>query len=249
MRYSYQFLYLLLASALAFSCMGDPVVETMEREEDFDYVYSFSENEKQHWKWGFTAYPAERETNFAPEYSYTLTPEETGIKKPSIRVSGRNQGNGMFMYLYRKIEGLEPETTYQLSYLAEFASNTPRNSIGTGGSPGASVYLKAGAVAQNPYNIQKKAENGLYRLTAYDKGRQPELVNDMISLGNIGTGLSEFKYSMIKRSGSNQQTVTTGKNGELWLVIGTESAYEGVTTLFYTSVKIKATKTDLTASN
>lgn len=248
MRYLYQFLYLLLTSALAISCMGDPVVETMEAEEDFDYVYSFSENEKQHWNSGFTGYPVGRETSFAPEYSYTLTPEETGRKKPSMRVSGRNHGNGLFMYLYRKIDGLEPETTYQLSYMVELASNTPRNSVGTGGSPGASVYLKAGAVAQNPYKIQEKTQNALYRRTGFDEGSQAEPGDDMISLGNIGTELSEFKYSMIKRSASNQQTVTTGKNGELWLVVGTESAYEGVTTLFYTSVKVKATKTAL-ASN
>lgn len=238
-------LCILITTALAFSCMGDPVAEIHEKEQDYDYAFSFAENEKQHWKTGYASYPVGKEAGFAPEYSYTLTPEETGKKNPSIRISGQNHGNGLFMYLYRKIEGLEPETLYQLSYTVELASNAPRNSVGNGGSPGASVYLKAGALSHQPHKIQEMVENVFYWQPDFDKGLQEEPGKDMISLGNIGTDLPEFKYSMIKRTGSNQHSVTTSKNGELWVLVGTDSGYKGVTTLYITSVKVKATKIGL----
>lgn len=221
------------------------VVNVKPAEENFDYIFSFTEKEIQQWKADFANYPVGEEAFYKLNSGQVQTPAESGKVEPAYLMSGHNYGNNLFMYLYRKIDGLEPETTYTLYYSVELASNAPRNSVGVGGSPGASVYLKAGAVTQKPQLVQEKVKDVLFWRTEFDRGQLAEPGLDMVPLGNIGTDLNQFKYSHIQRSGSNPHAVTTNKQGELWFIIGTESGFAGKTTLYYTSIKVNATKTAL----
>lgn len=240
------FCFILLASlASAFissGCVSDSLVEIDQPEEGFDYVFSFTEDEDKEWKAGFADYPVGEEEFYELDFGYATVPEEAGEKKSGFFMSGNNHSDDLFMYLYHKIDGLEPETAYQLSFFLEMASNAPRNSVGIGGSPGASVYLKAGALPHEPERIKEDVGEVEYWRTGFDKGNQSESGTDMKVLGNVGTDLSEFKYTYIKRSAENLITVTTNEKGELWLILGTDSGFEGTTTVFYTSLKVRAAK-------
>lgn len=54
------------------------------------------------------------------------------------------------MYAYKKITHLKPNTRYQVSFSLVFASNVPKDTIGAGGAPGDSVYMKMGMISQKP---------------------------------------------------------------------------------------------------
>jgi hypothetical protein len=76
-----------------------------------------------------------------------------------------------------------------------------------------------------------------------DKGNQDQEGRDMINLGHIahpeladGTG-EEY---VIKSLGNEDRSFEfiTDANGGLWLVVGTDSGFEGLTTLYYSEISV-----------
>jgi hypothetical protein len=73
-----------------------------------------------------------------------------------------------------------------------------------------------------------------------DKGNQAESGEDMMAIGNVGVSPTTTQYTEIYRgnSSSNPFILTTNNLGEAWIIIGTDSGYEGTTTLYYTSLDL-----------
>ncbi|WP_381523487.1 hypothetical protein [Spirosoma soli] len=137
----------------------------------------------------------------------------------------------------KKLTGLQPNTDYKLVFDVELPSAYADNSVGIGGSPGSSVFLKAGASAVEP---KKQLKDDFYEINI-DKGSQSEGGRDAVLLGNIGAGEDVTDYKLITRSNTDDPlTARTNDKGELWLIVGTDSGYEGLTTLYYSSVKVTA---------
>jgi hypothetical protein len=108
--------------------------------------------------------------------------------------------------------------------------------VGIGGSPGASVFLKAGGSTVEPYSI---IENGEVIMNI-DKGNQSEGGSNMKILGTIGIPGNDFTYQLIKRDNlQSPLSVTSDSNGDLWVIIGTDSGFEGTTTLYYNAVEVR----------
>lgn len=161
------------------------------------------------------------------------TPLDTTRK--SLMLSSMNRSDDAFMYLKKKVTGLQPNTDYSLTFEVELASQYATNSVGIGGSPGSGVYLKAGATSVEP--IKEKKDN-FYSLNI-DKGAQATDGKDAITLGNVGTGDDVTGYKLITRSNTNKPfTARSSDKGELWLLVGTDSGFEGLTTLYYSSIKV-----------
>lgn len=165
-------------------------------------------------------------------------PNEIISSTPSLKIAGNNHSDDLFMYAYTKIAGLKPNTTYQAQFILEFASNAQAGSSGIGGSPGDSVYVKVGAVPEEPSRYVDEA--GLYRMNL-DKGNQAEGGKDMILMGDFGVDTHDEIYrlkSLSNRSDNtlDAYTVTTNDRGEVWLVFGTDSGYEGKTVVYYTNL-------------
>ncbi len=236
------FIIISCSAATLAGCSIDDIDAPEEKDLEFNYALHFSESEAQNWKAGFADYPAGEEEFYKLEWGFATVPPEAGEEKPSIRISGNNHSDDLFMFLYRKLDGLEPNTTYELRFKVELASNAPRNSVGVGGSPGSSVYLKAGALTTEPELIQDNTGEKPYLLTKFDKGNQSQGGKDMLVLGNIGTELEEFRYTFIERTHSTPLAVTTNEAGELWIMVGTDSGFEATTTLYYTAVKVQTIK-------
>ena len=238
------FLLFLLSYPLVIlvGCSEDSMEDLNGKDKEFNHVFNFSESEAQKWEAGFADYPVGEDEFYELESGYATVPEEAGEEKPAFMISGNNHSDDLFMFMYRKLDGLAPNTTYELLFKVEFASNAPRNSVGVGGSPGSSVYLKAGAVSSEPGLVQEEVGETTYWATNFDKGNQSQGGKDMLVLGNIGTELDEFRYTFVERTHSTPLTVTTNADGELWIIIGTDSGFEATTTLYYTTVKVKTTK-------
>lgn len=188
------------------------------------------------WQADFTDYSTQQ-SDMRFESSWTGLPKPLDGSRKAIKVSSMNRSDDVFMFLKKKLTGLKPDTDYALVFDVELASAYANNSLGIGGSPGGSVFLKAGATATEP---QKQLKSGFYELSI-DKGNQSEGGRDAVVLGTIGAGEDVTEYTLITRSNADKPfAARTNSAGELWLIVGTDSGFEGLTTLYYSRIQVTA---------
>ncbi len=201
---------------------------------------SFDFGEAQNgWEADFTDLPSTREDSsfYELKFAYTELPANLGSHK-SIMLSGNNHSDDLFMFIKKKVTGLMPNTSYNLVFEVELASNAPEGSVGAGGSPGESVYLKVGASEVEPKKI---VQSDRYVLNV-DKGNQSVAGENAINIGDISIPAGSTDYMLISRSNasSTNQSFLARSNydGEIWLIVGTDSGFEGTTTVYYTKVNV-----------
>ncbi|KTD10668.1 hypothetical protein Lgra_1634 [Legionella gratiana] len=227
------FLYFLVNTLSAFA-WNTPDIRT--------YKYTFSKAEN--FKVSYADYPKGQEQFFELQFKHNATlPHEINTQLHGLKISGNNHSDDLFMYAYKKVTGLKPNTNYHVSFSLEFASNAIGGSSGVGGSPGDSVYVKIGAVSKEP---QRYVDNNYYQIDL-DKGNQELDGKDMLLIGTIGVDTQDSIYRLKTLPYSPNEemqakianyTVTTNNHGEIWLVLGTDSGYESTTTIFYTNLSV-----------
>jgi hypothetical protein len=204
----------------------------------FSASYDFSEG-PDGWEADFADLPSNTGDSsfYELKFEYTDLPANLGAHK-SLMLSGNNHSDDLFMFIKTKVTGLIPNTSYNLVFDVELASNAPKGSVGVGGSPGESVFLKAGASEIEPKKI---VESYQYVLNI-DKGNQSVSGENAIVLGDISIPSGSTDYTLISRtnaSSSNEPFIAQSNNdGEIWLLVGTESGFEGTTTVYYTKINV-----------
>lgn len=202
----------------------------------FSYSFDFSASQDS-WHVDFTDFPAGIDSSaYELKFAYTDRPSNLGANKKSIMVSGNNHSGDLFMYMKRKITDLTPNADYTLVFEVELASNASEGTT-AGGSPGKNVFLKAGASTTEPKRV---IEDNQYALNV-DKGNLNESGEMAIVLGDIAVPYNTQGYTLINRnsaSNANPFIVRSNSKGEIWLIIGTDSGFEGPTTLYYTRVNV-----------
>jgi len=169
----------------------------------------------------------------------TSLPEPLDKKRTAFMLQSHNRSDDMFMFLKRKVNGLKANQTYTVVFNVELGTKYPAGGIGAGGSPGSSVYLKAGASTIEP---AKKLEDGFYHFNL-DKGAQSQEGKDLFVLGNISNGLDKEDYKIVQRDNAAKPVeVKADANGEIWLCVGTDSGYEGLTRLYYDKIRTTITE-------
>ncbi|MDX2152244.1 MAG: hypothetical protein SFV54_16015 [Bryobacteraceae bacterium] len=170
-------------------------------------------------------------------------PEEIGGNRRGYYLQGMNRSDDLFMFLKRPLttaDGLEPNTVYSVTIDIKLASNAPSNAIGVGGAPGEGVYLKAGLSLLEPVTTLR----GDYLGLSIDKGEQAVGGADAGIAGNIANGreptpgLADSPFVEISRVYHHPVLIKTDYRGTLWAMVGTDSAFEGLTTLYYTEIMI-----------
>lgn len=148
-------------------------------------------------------------------------------------IEGNNHSDDLFMYLKKKVSGLQPSTPYDVEIDVEFASQIPSGLVGVGGSPGDSVYVKAGVSAVEPAAV---ASDEFYLLNI-DKGNQATGGKDAVVLGTIAKPSNlPVGFELISLMTPQPISTVSDADGSLWLLVGTDSAFEATTTLYYTQV-------------
>ena len=191
------------------------------------------------WTGDFADYPLLADSNlYQLEYIRTTLPAPLNTSKYALKIAGTNRSDDLFMFIKRKMTGLIPNTTYQLQVQVDFASNAPTNAVGVGGPPGEAVYMKAGATIKEPNKIIIGSD---YRMNI-DKGNQSVPGVDMDKIGHIGVSDTTTEFTLINRNNTaNLFKITTDANGEVWVCIGTDSGFEGRTTLYYNQITLTFT--------
>lgn len=217
------------------SC-DSPNVDGYPKTVELEYTW---ENGDEGWEFGYADYPVGLTLNdslslYAMSYGHGNLPVEIQPAQKGMLLAGANRSDDLFMYMFAPVAGLMPRATYLLTFDLSIASNARTNAVGIGGAPGESVWIKAGAVSARP---ELTKLDGWYRMKL-DKGNQSSEGDDMIILGHAGVSDDTNDYELITRSSQVPMEAKAGDDGRLWLMIGSDSGFEGYTALYYAGLKV-----------
>ena len=159
-------------------------------------------------------------------------------------IQGFNYSDGLFMYLKRRLnsaDGIVAGQTYRINFTIIFASAVPTGCFGVGGSPGDNVYLKAGASPAEPLSLLGASSPPGFGMNV-DYGAQSQGGIAASVTGTIGNGtpcdLGPKPYISIQRTHQHTTLVNANSRGEIWLLVGTASGFEGETNLYYQRIDV-----------
>jgi hypothetical protein len=203
--------------------------------------YNFNEGDGG-WVAAFSDYGPE----FEMELDSGVAPLPDSLKRDGTgyRLTGMNRTDDLFMFLARRIDaddGIQAGQSYRVTYRIVFASDAPTGCAGIGGAPGEGVTLKAGVVSEEP---EVELVDGYWELTV-DKSNQASGGRDVWLVGDIANGIeceealdAGQPYAVVEREYRHDVDVAAGSNAELWLIVGTDSGFEGRTTLYYMEIDV-----------
>ena len=206
----------------------------MAQDAGAEFTYRFL-RDAEGWTAGFAALPVDHDRQlFELDSVYRALPD--GLHQSSgMFMQGHNRSADLFMYLKRQVDGLQPNTVYDVSVSLHLATNVQAGLVGIGGAPGESVFVKAGASTIEP--TASEDDNRHLRMNI-DKGNQAQGGADMVVIGDVAhsevTG-SEHRLKTLDNAGQPLSVETDG-NGRVWLIVGTDSGFEGLTAVYYARI-------------
>ena len=115
--------------------------------------------------------------------------------------------------------------------------------MGIGGSPGASVYVKIGASVDEP---AAGSDGQVWLRMNTDKGNQANEGAEMLNAGNLEHPQvldAEYRIKSLDNAGRPIQ-VTADEDGNVWLITGVDSGFEGLTKIYVTGLHYLLTATN-----
>lgn len=195
-------------------------------DETFDF-----ENSDQGFTGGFADYPEGEEEFYELDSNISDIPN---LDTKGFMLKGNNHSDDLLMYITRGFD-VSPNTAYTVDLTFKLATNVPGNMMGIGGSPGASVYVKAGA-ANIPF-VPELDDSGYLR-SNWDIGEQSNGGMDAVVVGNIEKKDSDDDSYQFKDFDA-QFEVTSDDNGKVYILLATDSGFEGITQIYFDDVIVK----------
>ena len=166
-------------------------------------------------------------------------------------LQGMNTSDDLFMFLKKPLsseDGIEAGAMYSVEILVELYSSARSGCVGIGGAPGESVYFKVGASMQEPVPILEDEDVRL----SVDKGNQASGGENAVVAGNIANGLectdeNQGQFVLIERRAELEEPVQATPSGDLWIFVGTDSGFEGTTSLYYSRIVAVLSRMEATA--
>jgi hypothetical protein len=194
------------------------------------------------WAAGFADYRAGEEAFMELDSGHRAVPAPVGPGRSGHFLSGNNHTDDLFMFIKGRLTGLSPGRTYRVRFAVEIATDVPADCGGVGGSPGQSVFLKAGASDVEPRAIADAS--GFLQMNV-DKGVQANPGAAALVLGTIeGTrpcagGQRIWELKTFDDPSTGSLTVRADGSGALWVFTGTDSAFEATTSIYITRVAVR----------
>lgn len=191
----------------------------------------------------FADYPPGQDAFYELDYAFEPLPEPLSARR-GVRLSGNNHSDDLAMLVKAPMGGLLPDTVYRLELEVEIASNVPSNCMGTGGSPGESVWIKLGASTEEPFAITEGDGSSAMKRLNIDYGVQGNSGADARIVGTMGNGhdCGSDDVPWTLRSLSTRGEVFAAKSdadGVLWLIAGTDSGFESRTDVYFTALRVR----------
>lgn len=211
--------------------------------------YDFAAGD-QGWEALFSDYAPDMTASMELDAGVRSLPSELGRPGTGYYLQAMNRSDDVFMLLYRHFgvsDGVTPGAEYLVSYRITMASDAPAGCAGIGGTPAEGVTLKAGAAHHEPIVIVDDSSGGpMFRVTV-DKGEQTQGGKEMSVAGDIANGADPsqcdaHRFQTFTRTHEHSTPVTATATGDLWLLVGTDSGYEGLTRLYYQQIDVELTR-------
>lgn len=184
------------------------------------------------------------------EAFYELTFEQRGLPAPldqsvkSLLIRGNNHSDDLFSAIVKKVDGLIPNQLYKVIADFRFASNVVIGQGGIGGDP--NLAIGVGVLNFAP-RLEYTDESEIWRMN-FTSRLQSQLSNEFIKVaGNIG--VSELidnqlpPFTLVERNNKDNPVImNASSSGEIWIMIATDSGFEGITNLYYTNVQLTITR-------
>jgi hypothetical protein len=177
----------------------------------------------QGWEAGFAKYPVDEENTLQLESGISAFPSSTEIPGNALRLSGKNPHGNLFYFIKREIDGLKPNTRYQLDFQLQFVVEV----LQPARTSTSDVYVKVGGAGIEPVvaakGNQPDMSDTLNELNIDIGSANLQRAPHAVSIGDItlpGKGESGIFFA------SNTKELfhsTTDKDGTLWLVVGFDS--------------------------
>ncbi len=222
-----------ITAVIAIVILLVPVAALAQDSGRSEFHFDF-ENDYAGWMVGFADLPTEYDPSiYELDHEHRLLPY--GLEGSGIYIQGHNRSDDLFMFLKRRVDGLMPNAAYAVSMSVDLATNVPAGLVGIGGSPGESVFVKAGASTAEP--VAEEDSNRYLRMNI-DKGNQSRGGESMVVLGNVAhpqVTNGEYRIKTLDNTGM-PLSVSTDSEGRVWLIVGTDSGFEGLSGIYYDGI-------------
>lgn len=223
---------ILMAMVISILACGQESAKTVQ------ITFTFDTNEEG-WSGGFADLPIEYEQQ---GYDVNFSHEEVPVpdaESNGLFITGNNHSDDLFMYIVHRFDledGLKADTQYRVKLMFKTATDVPPGMMGIGGSPGESVYIKAGIVNKKPEAIE---QSGNYVMNI-DKGNQSQGGIDATVLGDAakGEGPGQDDQTFRYKNFELTKEVTSNSEGRIWILIGADSGFEGITRLYFDDIAV-----------
>lgn len=206
------------------------------------------------WQGGFADYSTSADDSaYALRAEIRNLPPELGVNGTGFYFQGTNLSDDLFMFMKRRLgpsDGIVAGQAYWLDFTVVLASNA-QNCGGAGGTPGTGVSVKVGGLPAEPRALLGQPRFlpvvGFLRDVRMnlDKFNQAQSGIHASVAGNLWNGLpcnlNSQPYVSIQRVHRHIAPVLANADGELWLLIGTDSGFEGQTAIYYQSIDVHLT--------
>ena len=163
-----------------------------------------------------------------------------GLIGNGLFIQGHNRSDDLLMFFTRPVHGFAPGGDYTVAFNIDLVTSVEGGGVGIGGAPGESVFVKAGAAGVEP--MPAAVVDNFLRLNV-DLGNQSSEGTSGIVLGNVALPDGAPRTAAgwgVKTLGLDGRAVAVSADasGTIWLIVGTDSGFEGLTTLYYARIGV-----------
>ena len=155
-----------------------------------------------------------------------------------IFISGNNHSDDLFMGYVKALKGFSPARTYHFTVSFQLATDVEGGMVGVGGSPGESVTVKCGVTPTEPAALPVEDGGGVYVRLNLDAGRQSNGGRDMVAVGNMAKEENNRPGEYEFKEFTAEFDTAANVLGEVYLVIGTDSAFEATTSYYLDDISV-----------
>lgn len=202
------------------------------------------------WTAGFADYPPATDQNGFYELLAEMRslPPELGVNGTGFFIQGANHSDDLLMFMKRHLssaDGIVAGQSYQVTFTITFDSVAQSGCIGIGGSPGDGVFLRAGGAPAEPLALLDKSLPSSYARMNLAFGKRQRDAIAGSSMGSIANGIpcdsAPKSYVSIQRTHQHTSLINANSSGDLWLLVGIDSGYEGLTAVYFQRIDVTLT--------
>ena len=231
---------LALAAALVAGCDG--AEESTPTRVQFTF-----ETGAEGWAAGFADYSEDMEESIGFVSEHRPAPADFAASDGALYLRGANVSDDLKLYAKRRIDGLAPGAVYAIAGEVRIGSSAGVGCVGAGGSPGESVVLKVGASATEPRTVRSDDPAAADFVLSIDVGGQnlESRGPDGLSIGDLAVAEASCDgdtfFAKTLRLQPGELAARADGDGRLWLLVSTDSGFEGINRYYLDAVTLTLT--------